>query len=43
VFKALTVFTDIPGWAAAAAANAAQMTITFLAMQFRIFRNAPEL
>jgi putative flippase GtrA len=43
VFKALTVFTGLPGWAAAAAANAAQMAITFLAMQFRIFRNAPEL
>src|ERR1019366_867666 len=37
VFKLLTTFTGIPGWAAAAAANAAQMAVTFLAMQFRIF------
>jgi len=43
VFKLLTGLTSIPGWAAAAAANAAQMAITFIAMQFRIFTNAPEL
>jgi putative flippase GtrA len=43
VFKLLTGFTAIPGWAAAAAANAAQMVVTFIAMQFRVFRNAPEL
>ncbi len=43
VFKALTATTGLPGWAAAVAANAAQMAVTFLAMQYRIFRNAPEL
>jgi len=43
VFKLLTSFSSIPGWAAAAAANAAQMVVTFIAMRFRIFRNAPEL
>jgi putative flippase GtrA len=43
VFKLLTTFTVMPGWAAAAAANAAQMAVTFLAMQLRIFRDAPEL
>ena len=43
VFKTLTATTGLPGWAAAAAANAAQMAVTFLAMQYRIFRNAPEL
>jgi hypothetical protein len=43
VFKLLTGYSSIPGWAAAAAANAAQMVVTFIAMQFRIFRNAPEL
>jgi putative flippase GtrA len=43
VFKLLTSFTGIPGWAASGCANAAQMAITFAAMQFRIFRNAPEL
>lgn len=43
VFKLLTTFTSLPGWAAAAAANAAQMAITFFSMQYRIFRNLPEL
>lgn len=41
VFKLLTAFTTLPGWAAAGAANAAQMTITFLVMQYRIFGRAP--
>jgi putative flippase GtrA len=40
VFKALTTTTSLPGWAAAGAANAAQMAITFFAMQFRVFRKA---
>jgi putative flippase GtrA len=43
VFKLLTALTGLPGWAAAAGANAAQMTITFVAMQYRIFRDLPEL
>jgi putative flippase GtrA len=43
VFKGLTAATNLPGWAAACAANGAQMIITFLAMQFRVFRHAPEL
>jgi putative flippase GtrA len=38
VFKLLTAFTTMPGWAAAAAANAAQVAITFFVMQYRIFR-----
>jgi putative flippase GtrA len=42
VFKILTTWTTLPGWVAAGGANAAQMTITFFAMQFRIFRKAPE-
>ena len=37
VFKVLTATTTLPGWAAAGAANAAQMVITFFAMQYRIF------
>jgi putative flippase GtrA len=41
VFKVLTSTTQLPGWAAAVAANAAQMTVTFFAMQFRIFRKDP--
>jgi putative flippase GtrA len=41
VFKLLTAFTTLPGWAAAGAANAAQMIITFLVMQYRIFGRAP--
>lgn len=43
VFKALTASTSLPGWAAAGAANAAQMVITFLAMQFHIFGRTPAL
>jgi len=43
VFKLLTAFTALPGWAAAAAASAAQMAVTFLAMQLRIFKDAPEI
>ena len=43
VFKLLTTMTGIPGWAGAAAANAAQMAVTFVAMQFRIFRSVPDL
>ena len=39
VFKCLTEFTSMPGWMAAGAANAAQMAITFVAMQYRIFRH----
>lgn len=42
VFKVLTTSTSMPGWVAAGAANAAQMAITFFAMQLRIFRNLPE-
>lgn len=42
VFWVLTRFTNLPGWVAAAGANGAQMIITFLAMQYRIFRPQPE-
>jgi putative flippase GtrA len=42
VFKILTSTTSLPGWAAAGAANAAQMAITFFVMQFRIFRKMPD-
>lgn len=38
VFAVLTRLTNLPGWAAAGAANAAQMIITFGAMQYRIFK-----
>lgn len=41
VFKVLTATTQLPGWAAAMGANAAQMVVTFFAMQFRIFRRDP--
>ena len=41
VFKLLTSTTSLPGWVAAGAANAAQMVITFFAMQFRVFRKIP--
>ncbi len=40
VFKLLTATTSMPGWAAAGAANAAQMVITYVAMQYRIFKHA---
>lgn len=43
VFELLTTFSPMAGWLAAAAANAAQMVVTFVAMQFRIFRKMPEL
>jgi putative flippase GtrA len=43
VFKILTGLTAVPGWFAASAANAAQMIVTFLAMQLRIFKSDPEL
>ena len=42
VFGALTRLTALPGWAAAGIANAAQMAITFLVMQYRIFRPGAE-
>jgi putative flippase GtrA len=44
VFKALTAETNLPGWAAAMSASVAQMSITFVAMQFKIFKKvaAPE-
>lgn len=41
VFKLLTAATSLPGWAAAGAANAAQMAITYFAMHLRIFRKVP--
>lgn len=41
VFKLLTSMTALPGWEAAGAANAAQMVVTFFAMQFGIFRKIP--
>jgi putative flippase GtrA len=37
VFKLLTTFTPLPSWLAAGAANAAQMAITFVVMQRRVF------
>jgi putative flippase GtrA len=40
VFKLLMHFTPLPSWLAAGAANAAQMVITFLVMQRRIFTGA---
>ena len=40
VFKLLLHFTPLPSWLAAGAANAAQMVITFLVMQRRIFAPA---
>jgi putative flippase GtrA len=43
VFKGLTSTTRLPGWAAAGAANAAQIAITFLALQFRIFKPGAKL
>jgi putative flippase GtrA len=41
VFGILTRLTALPGWLAAGMANGAQMAITFLAMQYRIFRPGP--
>jgi putative flippase GtrA len=40
VFKTLTSFTALPSWLAAGAANAAQMIVTFVVMQRRIFARA---
>ncbi|HEY5078587.1 MAG TPA: GtrA family protein [Opitutaceae bacterium] len=40
VFMGLTTTTSLPGWAAAGLSNLAQMFLTFLAMQFRVFRPA---
>ncbi len=37
VFKLLTHFTELPSWIAAGVANVAQMAVTFVAMQRRIF------
>jgi len=37
VFKTLLRFTALPSWCAAGMANAAQMAITFVVMQRRIF------
>ena len=42
VFKGLTLTTQLPGWAAAGAANLSQMILTFLAMQLHVFRHRPE-
>lgn len=42
VFGILTRLAALPGWIAAGIANAAQMLITFLAMQYRIFKPRPE-
>jgi putative flippase GtrA len=41
VFKWLTATTSLPGWVDAGVSNGAQMVITFLAMQFRVFKPAP--
>jgi putative flippase GtrA len=41
IFQILVRGTGIPGWLAAGCANAAQMIITFLVMQYRIFRRGP--
>ena len=40
VFKALLYFTSFPSWFDAAVANVAQMAITFVVMQRRIFAPA---
>lgn len=40
VFKLLTHFTTMPSWVDAGMANAAQMIVTFLVMQRRIFAPA---
>jgi hypothetical protein len=41
VFKALSVWTAWPGWLEAGLANAAQMALTFIVMQRRIFGTRP--
>jgi putative flippase GtrA len=42
VFALVTHFTSLPGWIAGAIANAAQTVITFLVMQYRIFKPGAE-
>ena len=42
VFTALITWTPVPGWLAAAAANAAQMMVTFFAMQRKVFAGATQ-
>ena len=42
IFTALIAWTPMPGWLAAAAANAAQMLVTFVAMQRKVFASAPQ-
>jgi putative flippase GtrA len=42
VFGVVTHATTLPGWVAAGIANAAQMMITFLVMQYRIFKPGTE-
>lgn len=37
IFTALGAWTPLPGWAAAAAANATQMVVTYLFMQHKVF------
>lgn len=41
VFAALSAWTPLPGWLEAGAANAAQMGVTFVVMQRRIFAAPP--
>lgn len=41
VFKTITHFTLLPSWLAAGVANAAQMIVTFLVMQRRVFAAGP--
>ncbi len=41
VFKVLIYFTPLPSWLAAGAANAAQMIVTFVMMQRRVFASEP--
>jgi putative flippase GtrA len=41
VFKVLSVLTAWPGWLEAGLANAAQMALTFIVMQRRIFGTRP--
>jgi putative flippase GtrA len=42
VFEALTTSTSIRGWVASGISSAAQMLLTFLAMQLRVFRPQAE-
>jgi uncharacterized membrane protein len=41
VFIALTAWTPIPGWLAAAAANAAQIMVTVVALQRKVLAGTP--